>query len=215
MATTEPNQEVASSMQRLLAQRQHELDDGAKSLGWKVGLNAPAIQAHFGITGPVVGYLSDRRALEPDRVVTIAGWHQPMAEVEVAIRIGDDGRIAGLGPALELVDLDLPFERIGPILEHNIFHRGVMFGPEAPGASVGELAVEVRRNGEVVARGNLEEAPERTVATVGAFLATHGAALGVGERIIAGSLTPPVAIAPGDRLEVSYGAFGAFSVSFS
>jgi len=208
------NPEVAPAMARLLAERQSKLDAGATSLGWKVGINAPALQAHLGISGPVVGYLCDRSELAPGRAVAISGWHRAMLEVEVAIRIGAGGRIAGLSPALELVDLDLPFERIGPILEHNIFHRGVMFGPEAQGALVGGLGVEVTKGDDVIATGNLLEAPEITLAAVESFLAAHGAALSVGERIIAGSLTPPVPVEPGDHLEVSYGAFGAFSVSF-
>ena len=35
-----------------------------------------------------------------------------------------------------------------------------------------------------------------------------------GERIIAGSLIAPMDIAPGDRLDVSFGVLGSLSVAF-
>ena len=45
--------------------------------------------------------------------------------------------MAGLAPALELVDLDLPFDDLEPILAGNIFQRGVVFGDEVPGVDPG------------------------------------------------------------------------------
>ena len=49
--------------------------------------------------------------------------------------MGDDGTVAGLAPALELVDLDTSFDDIEPVLAGNICHRGVIFGDEVPGVN--------------------------------------------------------------------------------
>ncbi len=46
------------------------------------------------------------------------------------------------------------------------------------------------------------------------FLAAHGAALQPGDRIIAGSMVPPLAVASGDTLQVTFGPLGELSVRF-
>ncbi|MGP0031918.1 MAG: hypothetical protein ACLPVF_15605 [Acidimicrobiales bacterium] len=214
MSVEHPVADVAGAMRTLMARRRAELRSGAAAVGWKVGLNAPALQAHLGLSGPVVGYLTDATALAPGRPAAIEGWRQPMLEVEVAVRIGGGGEVAALAPALELVDLDLPFDRIEPILAANVFHRGVLFGNDVVGADPADLQAVVTRAGHEVGRGRLTEDPEDTVAWVGAFLHAHGAALCPGERIIAGSLIAPLPVAPGDDVEVSFGALGALSLSF-
>jgi 2-keto-4-pentenoate hydratase len=215
MADNQSSTAVADGMRTLLTRRSNELDNGATPVGWKVGINGPALQAHFGLDGPVVGYLTDSTVMEADEPIVISGWQRPALEVEVAIRIADDGGVASLAPAIELVDLDLPFDHIGPILEGNIFHRGVVFGPERTGLDIAGLAVQVGHDGELVAEGRLTEPPEVTVDVVRSFLRTHGASLGSGERIIAGSLIPPMAIAAGDHYLISYGPLGSLSVTFS
>jgi 2-keto-4-pentenoate hydratase len=215
MSAQPPSPDVAGAMRIQLARRHTELAAGATALGWKVGFNTPAIQGHFGLHTPVVGYLTDATALEPGQPVAIDGWHQPMLEVELAIRIGNGGSISAIAPALELVDIDLPFDRIEPILEGNIFHRGVLFGTDVADADVHDLKVVVTREGNEVASGALTEDPAASVEMVRSFLGSHGADLSPGDRIIAGSLTPPLPVAPGDHVDVSYGSFGSFSVDFS
>jgi 2-keto-4-pentenoate hydratase len=205
---------VDAGMRALLARREDELAGGALSVGWKIGINASALQAHFGLSGPVVGYLTDATVHEPGVPIDIASWTHPALEVEVAIRIGSDGAVAALAPALELVDLNLGFDEIEPILAGNVFHRGVIFGPELVEPEVRDLQVEVRRAGERVASGQLTEQPAVTVGVVRSFLDAHGATLMPGERIIAGSLIAPMAVAPGDDITVSFGSLGLLGVNF-
>jgi 2-keto-4-pentenoate hydratase len=202
-------------MQALLARRAAEIDAGAAAIGWKIGFNTPVIQAHFGIPGAVVGYLTDTTLSEAGRAIDLSGWAHPALEVEVAIRVAADGGVGTLAPALELVDLNLGFDDLEPILAANIFHRSVVFGPEAEGADVDGLAVEVTRDGERVAEGRLVEAPEVTVEVVRSFLESHGALLSPGDRIIAGSMIVPLAIAPGERLEITFGVLGRLELELS
>ncbi len=205
---------VARGMRSLLARRDAALAAGAAPVGWKIGFNTPAIQEHFGLTEAVVGYLTDAGVSPDGAAVPLAGWSVPAVEVEVAIRVGDDGAVAGLAPALELVDLDVSFDDIEPVLAGNICHRGVIFGDEVPGVNPWAVAATVTRAGDVVAEGSVVEDPATTVTFVRSFLAAHGAALAGGDRIIAGSVVAPVAVGPGDELDVSFGPLGHLSVRF-
>ncbi len=201
-------------MRTLLERRDAELRDGAAGIGWKIGFDTPAIQEHFGLHEAVVGYLTDSRVVAPGDTVSLAGWVAPAVEVELAARVGDDGGIAGVGPALELVDLDIDFSDIEPVLAGNVCHRHVVFGPEVPGADPMALAATVTKDGAVVAEGRLSKDPSTTVAFVRGYLAAHGASLEPGQRIICGSVVAPVSVAPGDSLDVAFGPFGPLSVRF-
>jgi 2-keto-4-pentenoate hydratase len=205
---------VTNGMRALLARRTEELEAGATAVGWKIGLSTKGLQDHFGLRGPVVGYLTDATVIAAGADIGIGGWLRPALEVEVAIRVGDDGGVAALAPALELVDLDRPFDRIEPILAQNIFHRAVVFGDEVTGVALDDLAVAVSMDGTEVADGQLVDAPGDTIDIVRTFLAAHGEELLPGHRIIAGSLITPLTVAPGDRLEISFGVLGSLAASF-
>jgi 2-oxo-3-hexenedioate decarboxylase len=199
-------------MRLLLASRSAELDAGAKAIGWKIGMNVPAVQAHFGLEGPVVGYLTDRTVIPVGQPVDVSGWKHPALEVELAIRVGDSSDVAGLAAAVELVDLDLPFDDIEPILAGNIFHRGVIFGEEHGRRQFTELEGVVKVAGQVVARGALNEEPTKTIDYVRRYLAERGADLAPGDRIIAGSLIAPMTIGSGDHFDVELGPLGSIRV---
>jgi 2-keto-4-pentenoate hydratase len=205
----------------MLARRARELSGGAVPVGWKIGFNAPAVQAHYGLREPVVGYLVGSGVAADGATVPIADWVAPAVEVEVAIRVGTDGGVAGLSPALELVDLGEPFPDIEAALGGNIWQRGVVFGDEVPGVDPWAVVARVTRTtpeggpGEPVAEGRIAEDPATTVAFVASFLERHGATLCAGDRIIAGSVVAPLAVAPGDRLAVDFGSLGRLGVTFA
>ena len=210
---------ITRGMRALLARRDGDLAAGARQVGWKIGFNTPAIQHALGISEPVVGYLLDRSVTPDGATVSLAGWRKPAVEVEVAIRVGDDLGVAGLAPALELVDLDVDFADLERVLAGNICQRAVVFGTEVPGIDPFDVLVAAAKIGQSgngnADEGALTEDPATTVAFVRRFVAAHGAALEPGQRIIAGSLVAPVAVAPGDHFEVTYGPLGRLSVRFS
>jgi 2-keto-4-pentenoate hydratase len=217
MTTPEPAataESVARGMRALLDRRDADLADGAAPVGWKIGFNTPAIQEHFGLTDAVVGYLTDTGVSPDGATVSLAGWGAPAVEVEVAVRVGPDGGVAGLAPALELVDLAISFDDIEPVLAGNICHRGVIFGSEVLGVDPWSMVATVTKDGSSVAEGRLVEDPGTTVTFVRSYLAAHGAVLQEGDRIIAGSVVAPVAVTPGDELSVSFGPLGHLSVRF-
>ncbi len=222
---------VTRGMRALLARRDGELADGAHQVGWKIGFNTAAIQQALGLSEPVVGYLLDRGVTADGATVSLAGWTAPAVEVEVAVRVGDDGGVGGLAPALELVDLDISFADIEPVLAANICQRGVVFGDEVPGVDPWAVVANVTRertagdgdgdgdgaeSGQLVAQeGRISQDPAATVDFVRSFLAAHGSSLEPGHRIIAGSVVPPIAVAPGDSLDVDFGPLGRLSVRFA
>lgn len=215
MTAPDASAAVSRAMRTLLERRDAELRDGATGVGWKIGFDTPAIQEHFGLHEAVVGYLTDSRVVEPGGTVSLAGWVAPAVEVELAARVGDDGAVAGVGPALELVDLDIDFSDIEPVLAGNVCHRHVVFGSEVPGADPMAMAVTVTKDGVVVAEGQMTKDPATTVAFVQGYLAAHGATLEPGQRIICGSVVAPVSVLAGDALDVSFGPLGSLSVRFS
>jgi 2-keto-4-pentenoate hydratase len=206
---------LEAGMQALLARREAELSDGARPVGWKVGFNLPALWPQLGIDAPVAGYLTSSTVVEPGSAVSLEGWTRPVLEPEVAITVGEDGGVAALAPAIELIDADLPFEDVEAILARNIFHRAVAFGSPAPRASLDGFACRVTRNGEDAGAADSTEDPAHTTARVAEFLAAHGARLRPGDRIIAGTLTPPLPVAPGDEVEVDLGALGTIALRFA
>jgi 2-keto-4-pentenoate hydratase len=206
---------VSRGMRALLDRRDRELARGDRQVGWKIGFNTAAIQQHLGLTDPVVGYLLESGVIPAGSTLSLAGWSAPAVEVELAVRVGDDGGVGGLAPALELVDLDMPFDDIEPVLAGNICQRGVVFGAEVPGVDPWATRVKVTKAEAVVAEGDLEEDPATTVEFVRTFLAAHGATLEPGQRIIAGSMVAPMAVAPGDELRVAFGPLGELRIAFA
>jgi 2-keto-4-pentenoate hydratase len=192
---------------------------GAELIGWKVGINAPAVQEHFGLTRPVLGHLTGASLVEAGAVHSTAGGVRVGIEPEVAIHLGEDGGIESLGPAIEIVDLDPALTELEAILAGNVFHRGVVLGPPADGVGPDDLAAieaAVTKNGSIVERARFADAgedPDEVVELIAARLALVDARLERGQAIIAGSLTPIVFVEPGDRIEVDLGPLGALAVA--
>ncbi len=206
---------VSRGMKALLDRRHAALAAGETPVGWKIGFNTPAIQEHFGLADPVVGYLTDAGVSPDGATVSLAGWGAPAVEVELAIRVGDDGAVAGLAPALELVDLAGSFDDIEPVLAGNICHRGVIFGDEVPGVNPWTMVVTVTkagrpRGGGRPGGGTLDDGGVRAVVP----RRPRRDCSGPGTGSSPGRWWRPCAVAPGDELSVSFGPLGHLGVSF-
>jgi 2-keto-4-pentenoate hydratase len=199
------------------AQLEHwreELQAGAGRVGWKIGLNTPAAQERLGISEPAVGHLTSATLLEPGASHPLAGGGNVMVEPEVAIEIGGGGQLAGLGAAIEIVDVDPDDDDLERIVADNIFHRAVVLGASLPGEELPEAEARVIVNGEERSRGPVEVDLAGTLRVVVGLLAELGEGLVPGERIITGSLTAPVPVAPGDAVAVEIGPLGRLEVLF-
>ena len=140
--------------------------------------------------------------MSPDgATVSLAGWGAPAVEVEVAIRVGPDGAVAGLAPALELVDLDISFDDIEPVLAGNICHRGVIFGDEVPGVDPWAMVATVTKAGDVVAEGRAGGGPGGDACVRALVPGRPRRRAREGDRIIAGSVVAPVAVVRATQLQ--------------
>jgi 2-keto-4-pentenoate hydratase len=81
---------IAAGMREQAVLRRRGLDRGARQIGWKVGMGAPALKQKLGLTAPIVGFLLDRARLPSGATVSLRGWQKPVAEAEIAAYIGRD-----------------------------------------------------------------------------------------------------------------------------
>jgi len=225
---------IAAGMRRQFELRQQNFDAGAKQIGWKVGLGAPAALERCKLTKPVVGFLLDRAELKPGATVSLKGWAKPVAEIEIAAYMARDlganaddatvrAAIGALGPAIELADLDSAMDDVEGLLARDIWQRHVMLGAKdtaRAGAKLDGLTGKLVRNGkDATVPADLEIGTGKIVDTV-RHVADVTAALGDGLRagqfIICGAITGPMFIEPGESgLDFTLAPVGSLSVRFT
>jgi 2-keto-4-pentenoate hydratase len=212
---------VRRGMERQLELRRRILDDGARPIGWKLGLGTAAAMEQHGTSAPLVGFLTDRGLREPDSAIEVGAWSKPTAEPEIAVHLATDvpadgdrdavaAAIGGLGVAFELVDIT--GGDVEEILAGDIFHRHVVLGPATPvtlasaanepgaappgaldGAALDDLRGEIRHGEDAQAVDDPLALVGDPVAAV-AHLASHLAAFG--ETVRAGEVLITGSIVP-------------------
>jgi 2-oxo-3-hexenedioate decarboxylase len=225
---------VARGMRAQLEMRRKRLDSGDVALGWKVGFAAPEMLKRLEITGPLVGFLTRKALVHSGANVSLAGWARPVAEPEIAVHIGRDvsagadhatakAAIAGISPAIEIVDVTEPPEYPERILSGNIYQRHVVLAGAAParaGSAADGVVCRVLRRGREFARTGDPQANTGKwvdiVRHVADVLDAFGERLRGGEIIITGSVVPQIAIEPGeDAIAFEVDPVGAVEVRFS
>jgi 2-keto-4-pentenoate hydratase len=217
-------------MSRQLEERRRLLGSGARHVGWKAGFGAPAALRRFGLRGPLVGFLTDATLTANGASVAVGGWANPVAEPELAVHIGADvpggaeddqvrRAIAGIGPAIELADIDPPPDDVEEILAGDIFHRAVVLGkadPALAGGSIGGVTGEVTHDGvSLQPITELEDLTGRLLdglAHIAETLGSSGEALRAGDVVITGSVIPAIPIGPGQSVEFRLGDAAPVSV---
>jgi 2-keto-4-pentenoate hydratase len=215
---------IERGMRAMLELRRARLAAGQRPLGWKVGFGAPAALDRLGIDRPLVGFLTDRGMLEDGAEVAIGDWAAPMLEAEIAVHlardVGEDVReaIAGLSAAIELADVDPPSTDPEAILAGNIYHRHVLLGSlDRERSSTTGISARLVRDGEELAHTGTPEALTGDVVEVvrltAELLSASGERLRAGDVVITGSIFPPLAIAPGERVTAEVPPLGSLTVA--
>lgn len=187
---------------------------GAERVGWKVGFNTSAAQQEAGIIEPVVGYLTSATTVKYGAHLSLEGVTRAMVEPEVAIEVGDDDDAVALAAALEVVDVNAPFSDLEGVVAGNIFHRAALLGDFRPNyPPPRKAAVLVNGHPQQQAEVSGFDATE-TIDLVARTLAEAGERLEPGDKIIAGSLTPPVEVSPGDIVGVQLDNLGMVQLIF-
>jgi len=224
---------IKSGMQQQLRWRHELLAAGKKPLGWKLAFGGPAALERLRINAPLVGFLMADAVVASGSTISFAAWKKPAAEPELAVYLGKDlasgadrktaiGAIAGLGPAIELADVDHPSDDVEGTLARNIYQRHVILGAcnaKHAGGNLLGLNARVFRNGaEMPSTSDLEGLTGELVANlayVADLLAHFGETLRAGQIIIAGSITPPIWVQPGETLSFHLEPLDQISVNFA
>jgi 2-keto-4-pentenoate hydratase len=233
MKSTVDDQRILRGMAVQLGRRRERLDAGEQPLGWKVGFGAPAAMQKLAIQAPLIGFLTDQALVATGATVSLAGWSKPVAEPEIAVHMGRNlsagadrdtvkAAIAGLGPAIELADVDRPPDDVERILAGNIYQRGIVVGPcdaSRAGGVVDGLYGHVARNGSAFAQtsdpqaltGNLIDIVRHVAETLAAF----GQTLRAGQIVITGSIVQPLWVEASEEIVFKLDPVGSVSIRFA
>ncbi len=224
---------IARGMKTQLTHWHERVKAGANPLGLKVGCGAPAAMETLKISAPLIGHLTDRARLDSAATVSLAGWHKPAAEAEIAVYMGKDlpgganrdaakNAIAGIAPAIELADVDFPPDDVEAILKGNIYQRHVLLAPcdktRARCVLDGLTATVIRNGNEIARASDTQEATGELVDIVRGvadMLSAFGERLRAGQVIITGSITPPLWVEPGEDIQFNLDPVGSVSVRFA
>jgi 2-keto-4-pentenoate hydratase len=179
-------------------------------IGWKVAFGSPAALDRLRLDRPLVAPLPEAGVLAPGATVDVSTWIAPILEVEVAVHVGQ-----GLGPAIELVDVDVAPDDVERILASGIYHRHVLLGPPAA-QRLDDVRVRVTRDGEEVATTDDPTALMGDLDFVLETVRLHaGRQLRHGEVVIAGAVVPPQPLAPGECWRAELSPLGAVEVTLA
>jgi 2-keto-4-pentenoate hydratase len=209
---------IISGMQLQLRSRRELLAAGKKPLGWKLAFGGPAAMERLRINAPLVGFLLADAVVPSGSTISFAGWKKPAAEPELTVYLGKDvapradrqtirNAIAGLGPAIELADVDHPSDDVEGTLTHNIYQRHLILGAcdtTHAGGNFSGLNARVFHNASEIANTSNFEALTgeliTNVAHIANLLSHFGESLCADQIIIAGSITPPIWVNRGESV---------------
>lgn len=210
------------------------LAQGARQIGWKVGLTSEAMQQQFRVREPLFGYLLEEgrypsgASFEFDRLI------QPAVETEICVELETDlvgprvdesaarEAIASVRPAIELAETRGPFtEQLALAISENIQQKAIVLGdaisPLPPDLDLASVQVAVSINGQGVASATGAAVlgdPLRSVAWLANKLAELGLSLKAGELVMTGSLTHQFLVSRGDHVISTLQPLGVVEVSF-
>jgi 2-keto-4-pentenoate hydratase len=199
---------------------------GARRIGWKVGLTAPAIQRQFGVHEPVFACLLAEGLAQSGRIFRGDALIKPGFENELCIVLGRDlsaevtraevaAAVARVHPAFEIIETRGDFTgQLALALTDNAQQKAFVLGPPVSRDALPELAaatVRVRINGALVATATGDAVlghPYNAVAWLAAKLAQFGERVRAGDYILSGSFTRQFPLARGDRIEAAFDGIG-------
>jgi 2-oxo-hept-3-ene-1,7-dioate hydratase len=213
---------------------------GAKVIGWKIGLTSRAMQQALNITTPDSGVLLDDMLFADGATIPKGRFIQPRVEAEIAFVMksglsGPDVTRADVlaatdhvTPSLEI--LDTRVLRVDPAsgkariivdtISDNAANAGIVLGPQRHAVD----AFDLRWVGAIVTRdGVVEETglgagvlndPVTGILWLVHRLAQYGQGTLPGEVLLSGSFIRPVEASTGSRFRADFGSFGCVTLNF-
>jgi 2-oxo-hept-3-ene-1,7-dioate hydratase len=215
--------------------RDQNLAAGRQLVGRKIGLTSKAMQSATGITEPDYGVIFDDTVWDNGAVIPHHQFSNVRVEVELAFLLS--APLSGprctifdvlrateyVVPALEILNshIELTGRTIVDTIADNAAYGGLVLGgnPARPDAvDLRWVSALLYRNETIeetgVAAGVLNH-PAAAVAWLANKLHQHGAKIGAGELILAGSFTRPVWVSQGDTILCDYGPMGTITCRFA
>jgi 2-keto-4-pentenoate hydratase len=209
---------------------------GRRTVGRKIGLTNPKVQAQLGVDQPDFGVLLDGMECPHGETIDIRRLLQPRIEAEVAFvlahDIDSDGEItiedvrravAYACPALEIVDSRVAGWDITIVdtIADNASSGLYVLGEERLDLDKFDPAtviMSMRKGGVVVSSGTGAEClgdPLAAVAWLAATVSDFGSPLRAGEVVLSGALGPMVAVEPGTTFVAELEGLGSVAATFS
>lgn len=208
--------------------------EGARVIGYKVGLSNEAMQDMIGVDEPDYGYLLDEMQVFESTPIKFSNYLYPRVEAEVGFILANDlpgagcteedvlAATAAFAPAIELVDSRIINWQIKlcDTIADNASSAGWVLGA----ARVSPKDVDIRNidtvltnHGEVVAEGRSDVVLGNPVTAV-AWLARKAEGFGVrlkaGDIVLPGSCTRPIDASAGSDFVADFTGLGSVRLSF-
>jgi 2-keto-4-pentenoate hydratase len=212
---------------------------GQAVAGWKIAATSVAGQRHINVDGPLAGRLLADRQLPEGAPISLDGNRMRVAEAEFAFRLARSltkrpdaftvdevlAAVASLHPAIEVPDSRyVDFARVGgpQLIADTACASWFVVGAAAPetwrAIDLAAHRVRAYRNDEVAGEGggfNVLGDPRVALTWIANELRVFSDGLHAGDVVITGTCVTPVAIAPGDRVRMDFGALGRIDAAFS
>ncbi len=192
--------------------------EGEPVAGYKVGCTGPGTREQFGMDGPIRGFLYSSELHPSGAKLSYRSYANLAIEGEMAVRLGDDAKIACIFPIIELHNYVFRSRtpNLQELIANNGLHAGVVF-PAADGAQwrgneplAGVLRVTI--NGEMIEEGpasGVPGGPAGSVEWLRRHLSEYGLTLRPRQLILTGTPLSLIPVLPGDSLCVTAEGLGA------
>jgi 2-keto-4-pentenoate hydratase len=206
---------------------------GERVIGWKAGFTNAAVQGHYGVSEPVLGFMLGSGVFSGGDAIPIDRFASLGVEVEVAFLLKRD--LAGPGvtpvsallavegamPSFELIDFRCSGKPRGAdVVADGVFANAIVLGrPLTPVAAL-DLALEgvvYEQNGQVVATNTAAEVlgnPLTSLAWLANTLGRMGRGLTAGDVVLTGSISKILRPEKGESVRASFTRLGSVSCRF-
>ena len=215
----------------LLARIVRRRGEGARRIGWKIGLTAQVIQQQFGLHEPVFGCLLAEGLVRSGHVFRRDALIEPGFENELCIVLDRDlpanatradvaAAVGRVHPAFEIIETrgDLSGQ-LALAVTDNGQQKALVLGAAVSQDALPELSgvrVRVRINGAEVATASGDAVlghPYNSVVWLASKLAQFGERVSAGDYIMSGSFTRQFPLGRGDRIEAMFDGIGEVAAS--
>lgn len=206
---------------------------GCTTIGYKIGLTSPRMQAMCGIPHPIAGRVFADRVHASGANLAVSDFVHLGIECEIAVRIGRDlpadalpadvaamaQAVAEIAPAFEIVEdrhADYASLDMLTLVADNSWNAGVVLGDFS--ARWGDLAAiegVVERNGNVIDRGfgrDVMGHPFEPLLWLARHLAERGEMLRAGDLVMTGSIVPTRFPEAGDTWRFTLAGLGSVAI---